>query len=61
MTDLRTKWGPCTVVRTSTYVTRKGKHVTLLGIHTDDHELEVQVSGRGRKVKVWCDGKRLRS
>lgn len=41
-------------------VGRRGKRTNyILGIETEHHDLEVSVSGAGRSVRVWLDGKEL--
>lgn len=52
-------WGPMTVV-VRCMIGRRGKRSNyVLGVRTDHHKLQVSVSGAGRSVRVWLDGKEL--
>ena len=50
------RWGPINVTRLC--MSRKGDRINyVLGVHTKHHDIEVSVSGKGRTVRVWIDGK----
>jgi hypothetical protein len=52
-------WGPMNVSRLMTY--RRGKREnSVLGVFTEHHRVEINVSRTGRSVRVWVDGKELK-
>lgn len=58
LTDYGFRWGPLAVVRR--IIGRRGERTNyVLGIETEHHDLEVSVSGGGRSVRVWLDGKEM--
>ena len=50
------RWGPVWVTRLC--MTRRGSRINyVLGVRTDHRKVEISVSGAGRSVRVWIDGK----
>ena len=50
------RWGPMNVTRV--FMGRRGERINyVLGVTTDSRKVDISVSGAGRSVRVWIDGK----